>query len=1166
MSTQPLVPDFIVKQHSLQNTSGQLQAAVQFVDISGFTALTEELMTHGKEGAEVLGKTLQFYFDPLVRAVSEAGGFITGFAGDAFTAVYPSSNSEDIALRVLQAAWKMQDFFLHHGQFQNQFGTFQFAVKVGLSWGTVDWGIVDTSRETSTYFFRGEGIDGSANSEKHASKGDIILDPAFVGELESPEGSFFDDGYLCFSGQFEPEELLEALPQTPAEGDISRFVPEDISSFPREGEFRRVSVVFLSFEEVEDLEGLARSIQSGLHRFGGTFTRIDFGDKGGNCLVFFGVPTAHENNEERALNFAMELMESQKDSTRLRAGITQNIMYAGFNGGIDRYEFACLGRAVNMAARLMMKAEWGQIWCSPKIKQRTNARFSFSSLGDFPLKGFAAPVPLFRLDGQQDKAAQRLQTVAMIGREGELTSLAQGISLVFSNHFAGAFYIDGEAGMGKSYLVAACRKYLEQHADGLPYDWIYAPCDQTLQGSLHPFVYALKRYTNQSYGLSQEQSRDAFEAAMRELKASVPSSRTELRAELDRVHSFLAALVGIRIPGSLYEQLEPRLRFSNTLSALHTWLEAQCTLSPLILQVEDAHWMDNASNQALRQILHKSHDLPIAVLMTCRYMDDGAPFRLNLQGSVPQNEININHLSRQGLQGMCQNILGQEVHERLLDLLEEKARGNPFFVEQIIGFLKENDALQEVDGKLAPVTTDVILPEEVNSVLVARLDRLEPSIRNLVQRASIFGREFSLPLLERISDSPESVKERVEQAVQAQIWLPVGSQRYMFKHALMRDAAYDMQARARLRELHLRAAEAFEAEFAHDLAPHYGELAYHFERADIRDKTIDYLEKAGDEARKEYRNQEALDYYERLLQFLPESGELPRRVYLSLAQVMQVLGNIDEGLEHVEKAEAALPNSAPQVRYQKAFLTQMKGDFVRAGELIREAIGLAQEASNREWEARCLNSLGVLNLYTGEPETAGALLTKSMSIAREEGLQAVEVKAISNMAGVAMAHNNLDEARQHLEQSLAIARELKDRWTEFLCLGNLGELYLKLSSPEKALTSLEQSKDVGTEIGTQNAAFLANYAESLRLLGRLNDAETNLDLAEKLAQASGNKKHLITVSLSRGELLHQRGDTEAALSLLAEAAEMAESSNQKALLARVEALIESFRSPLESSR
>src|SRR5262245_46965329 len=155
----PLVPDFVLEEDSRGRSGGKLAAAALFIDISGFTNMTEKLMQHGRDGAEALAGTLRFYFDPLIEAVHEAGGFITGFAGDAFTALFPDAPDRNVATYALTAARKMQRFIREHPRYTTRYETFPFAFKMGLSFGDVEWGIVHVAPDRAYYYFHGAAID-----------------------------------------------------------------------------------------------------------------------------------------------------------------------------------------------------------------------------------------------------------------------------------------------------------------------------------------------------------------------------------------------------------------------------------------------------------------------------------------------------------------------------------------------------------------------------------------------------------------------------------------------------------------------------------------------------------------------------------------------------------------------------------------------------------------------------------------------------------------------------------------------------------------------------------------------------------------------------------------------------------------------------------------------
>lgn len=1198
------IPGWILSQDALGIQQGTLEGATLFVDISGFTALTGKLMEHGKEGAEVLARTLRFYFDPLVDAVTCAGGLIAGFAGDAFTAVFPRHNTEDITAHVLQAALTMQQFFQQHAVFENMYGQFPFALKIGISWGDVEWGIINTSATMATYYFRGDGVDQCAKAEHYAEKGMIVLDQAFLSRAVHAVVRPLADGVFVALGTTAP--VLPPILRPVTTGDPSRFLPPGIAKFPAEGEFRRVVAVFFSFEQVHDLPTLAQTLQSELDRYGGCLTRFDFGDKGCNALLFFGAPIAHENETERALDCVLSFLQKCPEGLLVRAGITRDITYAGFNGGTHRNEFTCLGRAVNLAARLMIKAEWGEVLCAPLIYERAKTRYHMDSKGKFFFKGFPDEVEVFRLTHKLDVKEMQFGAQTMVGRESEVQHLHQFINTALDGTWAGFCYVDGEPGMGKSYLVDRYRRELLAVQPEHSLRWIYAPCDQTIRQSLHPFVYALRTYFSQSPSVAKEENRLAFDQAFQHCLAKIPTQAQSLRQELSRVRSFLAALVGIREEGSLYEQLDPKLRFENTLSAIRTWLQAESLIQPVILQIEDGHWLDDDAQQALLHLAQIPEHTAMAVVLTCRYLDDGSPFQLPVDQRVSTTRINLNQLSERGLRQLANNQLQASASPALLALVADKSRGNPFFAEQIIRYLQENQGLELTEDGLSPVTTGVILPDEVNAVLVARLDRLVPEIKQLVQIASVLGQQFDVSVLSWISQQleelhsspdtgftekstpgqqpPESNEElydlrafrreiheshatfssTISSGIQAaqdeQVWTIAEELNGLFRHALLRDAAYDMQARSRLRQLHEMAGQAFESIYRLEPEPHWGEMAYHFEKAESHDKTTYYLEKAGDLARLNYRNSEAIAYYKRLLALQPNDKSIVSRICLSLAKVLQILSRLDEGLLYCQQAEETSPVPSPQIQYQTAILLMMQGKLKEAQHMATQALELSRQLKDILWETTCLIGLGGLLLYSGEVDTAWSQFETSLQLAQSIHKPELEAKALNNMAGVASKRGDLPLALDLLKRSLILKQEGKDRWGETITLGNLGELYLDLNEPAVALQYLQDAQRNCDELGSKHPPFLLYQGEALRRLGHLRDAQEVCLLAQRRSEDSGNPKYIALGSLFTGHVFRDLHNNEDAQQAYTSALSLAEKRNLKIFVRETKQALEALHS------
>ena len=314
-----LVSDFILNKHALGESSGKLFGTTLFLDISGFSSLTDALMRHGKHGAEVMATIVRSVFEPAVRAVHQQGGFISGFAGDAFTAIFAEAGegesqaqATDSAHRALAAAWAIQQTMAVAGLFASPYGDFTLSAKIGIAYGEIVWGIVRSSdTRHAMYYFRGPAIDGCAQAEHLTQPGDITITSELHQRLEDVavlQGAESYKRVVTITGSLPP-----AQPASQPTGDVdtlARFYPRNIVTQQFSGEFRHVVNVFVSLPTVRSeaqLAALMQSVFSLQERYGGLLNRLDFGDKGSNMLLFWGAPITHENDIERALDFVRTL-------------------------------------------------------------------------------------------------------------------------------------------------------------------------------------------------------------------------------------------------------------------------------------------------------------------------------------------------------------------------------------------------------------------------------------------------------------------------------------------------------------------------------------------------------------------------------------------------------------------------------------------------------------------------------------------------------------------------------------------------------------------------------------------------------------------------------------------------------------------------------------------
>nr|HXK50384.1 adenylate/guanylate cyclase domain-containing protein [Clostridiales bacterium] len=345
-----LVPERILNNIKVNKLSDRFDCFSMFVDISGFTKTTEALMKHGQEGAEVLSDILRYLFDTTVKAVYDHGGYVTKYAGDAFTAIFELKTGKgSVAANVLQAALITNNFFEENKIYSSRFGDFEFGVKVGIGYGECVCGIAGSDKE-KTYYFSGSAVDLCAMAEHNAEKGQIWASESAFSDMREKVTEFSQSElyglkfFRIIKASFFQTDKSGYKPEVFDKELVYTMAGKKEAEFPV-GEFRDVISVFISFQGNAELSSLMETVYKLKDMYGGSHPVLDFGDKGGNILLFFGAPVSYENNSFRALSFIMRLRYSASGFD-IRAGMARGIVYCGFNGSELRNEFTCLGNTV----------------------------------------------------------------------------------------------------------------------------------------------------------------------------------------------------------------------------------------------------------------------------------------------------------------------------------------------------------------------------------------------------------------------------------------------------------------------------------------------------------------------------------------------------------------------------------------------------------------------------------------------------------------------------------------------------------------------------------------------------------------------------------------------------------------------------------------------------
>ena len=505
-----LIPHLIHNKYQEGVYEGDFNAITLFIDISGFTPMTEKLMHYGKEGAEVLSAILDNVFKPVIDAIYNRGGFVSGFAGDACTVIFIDI---DNPISALFSAVAINKLFKKQGLQKTRFGDFDLSVKLGLSFGKVHWGIVGSKRH-KTYFFRDEAIDGCAYAEHQCDKMDIVLDKKLVDLLDIKDIDIekLDDTYFKLLSIKKQEKKIETVSISEIEKEIAgKFLPKSVLNYKYKGEFRDVVSVFISFVEPDSFEKLNKFISNILNKvkkFGGYFNSLDFGDKGSNMLIIFGAPISYEDSIKRSINFIQWLKDKFKD--KIRVGITFGTVYAGLVGSEKRCAYTCLGDVINLSARFMMKANWGSVWISEEIMQKIETEYETKDLETKEFKGKAEPIQVFSLLEPKKKIESLFFEGETVGRQAEFEKFKEYCKPILNKtgkRFGGVVYIYGEAGIGKSRLLYDIAEELKSYVKTF-----ILQTDGILKKGLNPFTYFFNNYFEQ-YEIAIEKRKAKFDGA-----------------------------------------------------------------------------------------------------------------------------------------------------------------------------------------------------------------------------------------------------------------------------------------------------------------------------------------------------------------------------------------------------------------------------------------------------------------------------------------------------------------------------------------------------------------------------------------------------------------------------------------------------------------------------
>jgi predicted ATPase/class 3 adenylate cyclase len=887
---------------------------------------------------------------------------------------------------------------------------------------------------------------------------------------------------------------------------------------------------------------------------------------GDGILIYFGYPRAHEDDAERAVRASLDIVQSMKRLTvsgdaslRVRIGITTGLVVVGelIGSGVSQ-EVAAIGDAPNIAARLQSLAQPDSIVVDDTTRMLTQGLFKFDNLGPQQLKGLSDPVQAWsvlseRKRGSRFEATRGEQLVPFVNRNHELGFLQEAWRQVGSGQ-GQIVLINGEPGIGKSRLLAA---FTEKLGRGGHAELRFQGSPHHQSSALYPFLEQLRRAAQLS---PEDQPREKLDKIAAHFAGAV--------TDVDEAVRVFGALLAI--PASAPGPAAP-MRSSvkqQAFALLWEQMATLCSLQPLLVVVEDAHWLDPTSHELLEIIADSMATRRMLLLVT---------YRPDLEPAVAKHDrakkLTVNRLAHQECQAIVQHLASNKaVPAPLLSEIIVRTDGVALFVEELTKAVLESEIVVDRGDRfeITPGAKSLAIPTTLNGSLMARLDR-NAGTRELAQIGSVVGREFSYGMLAAVSQwSPATLSEALDKLVNSELLLCVGEPpraSYRFKHALVQDAAYESLLLSNRRGLHARVAAVLERDFPETAAAEPAVLAQHFARAGTPAQAIDYYIKAARLAIARSAMAEAITVLNRAMDLLGSLNEKVDRRPIEL-ELQIMLGTVYRaarapGAPETGRAwnrarelcqgDADAPHLL-QALYGQFIFHQGNSNLAKARELGEELLALGQRLQDARASVRGHSAVGRSAFGQGDLDAARRHLDKALSIddaqlRRSSGSIEGPESQVLDLCYLAWTHfiqGDIEAALQRCADSIAAARRLAQPYDLVVAYGNACYFYQFRRDAQAVTAAADMVIALAEEKGFPSWLSLAKIFRGWALV-QDGDIESGLPLIERsLAEhrATGELLEVPYCISLLAECLAAAGSRTSALSSIDEALEMSKATGE----------------------
>ncbi|HEX2153262.1 MAG TPA: adenylate/guanylate cyclase domain-containing protein [Acidimicrobiia bacterium] len=1111
----------------------QVEGSLVFVDISGFTKMSERLARHGNVGAEEVTDVIDNTFAQLLPEAYMFGANLLKFGGDALLLLFTDDGHAE---RAVAGAHAMRMKLREVGRFQTTAGKVTLRMSVGVHSGLIDFFLVGSSHRELV--IAGPAASRTVEMEGAANAGQVLLSPETAGSLHpGMVGEASGPGLLLRAAMPVTEIPIE--PSVSPDIDLSQFIPTALRTALAEEaiepEHRPTAIAFIHYEGFDRLlaeEGgeatgsvlqeLLGAIQEASDERGVTFLATDVAGDGGKVILTAGVPDTTGNDNERLLLVVRDILRNAPSKLPLQIGVNWGPIFAGAVGPFYRRTYTVMGDAVNLAARLMAKAPAGEIYTVREVLDASRTTFHTTKPEPFYVKGKRDPIQAYSVgepEGSRD--ATEGADLPLIGRDRQLAAMLDAWSDTAGGKGA-TVEVAAEVGMGKSRLLTEFTTRSE------PPKVVRSEC-RLYQASTPYFPF-------------RALLADAWELGDGEAESKAKALTDLVESTTPHLLPWLA-LIGDVLDLEIDEspqvtELDDQFRPARTLAAVEGLLAATVT-TPTLFVIEDTHWMDDASIELLGGLVAATPGRPWMFLLTKRPLEQGFSAEGDWVRRLELGPIEPEDARRMILTATADSPLLP--HQ--IDQLVARAGGRPLFLLELLKALRRGSDVEQ-------------LPSSVEGLIAARIDELPRADRHLLRRLSVLGNGFQLEYTTSILDDSEQQRRRQFGAMRrlGEFLTTDGKGWIQFRSTLIRDVAYEGLPFKTRAELHARVGKSIRQAAGDNPESQAELLSLHFFQARAWEEAWRFSRIAGEAAKSVYANQTAAIFYRRALtsaRQVESTVDERADVAEALGDVLEQAGLYEEALDAYGRALTVIgddPGRRGDILFKRAQVKMRKGEYALA--LRDSAIGIRlvdghTSHSARSAKARLVALRATIRMAQTRPREALELASR----AAEEAGAAEEKQALArSLATMDWAHFVLGEPERatNSQQAFEIYESLGLLDKAADVVNNMGGFAYYLGAWDESLSRYQQAREMYLKAGNDWSAAMvgANLGELLVSQRKLEEAEPLLEDAVRILRAANARNDVVFAQLQLARLVAERGDMNRACAMFTRVRDEAEALGQ----------------------